>query len=418
MKTDTLRPMHNSGALALSKSRPGFPRRIFSHVFDRGIYATLYALLVVISGDPGRFWSRNNADDISVTLALAFLALFVLDQLIFMAVYGVTFSKWIMGYRLRRKDGGPPGLIRAFFWNLIVEPLEVITLGIVSLILTLKREDRATLHDLVLGTRALRVKNKRRGLRLLASAALVILLFCAVTNIFAYSLYSVFIMPVKNQLKENGRNLIPLRGSFEGREYIQPVALMDLTLFDAPGVGEVDICKEEGSGVYHVMVGDKRLAVIRERYEDFTGSIAPGLRYFGMLSSVNPFKESPVDVARHVVMDGEPEFAFWNPARNLTRAYGYILWSLMVSARSNAVEAFDGPDFFITTWAYDSRRMVSIWIINNGGMNSYMVIDREADESQEAWQAYLGKVLAEFRPLPTDSKRIEEFRQCAPDEGL
>jgi len=407
---------------------PGFFRRAFTHVLDRGIYVGLDALLAILSGDPGRFGMLYNDDGIALTLLLASLALYILDQFVFMAVYGVTFSKWMMGYRLRRKDGRSPGFARAFFWNLIVEPLEILTLGIVSLVLTIKREDRATLHDLVLGTRGVVLDGRHRRKRIIICVIAITLLFCAFINIVSFSLYMIFVNPIKDALIQDGRQLRPSAGSFDTRQYAKPLLFKGLVLFDSSLMSDVDVCLDDSdvnSDKYQITINSsKKLSLANFKYDNFTTALSPGLNFASVLWRLYPFRENPAKTARDALFSDQPVFNLWSPARNLSRVYAHMVWAIMVPSFGNAYEGFSTSDSFFVTYAWENPSDpekpglgISFIVITDEGIEGYILMDREAGESDEEWRSYLGKALKEFRPLPPGAERVEDFGQCDPDDG-
>jgi uncharacterized RDD family membrane protein YckC len=89
-------------------------------------------------------------------LCLTFLALMVLYFVLLEGWVGATLGKWLLGLRVVRAEGGPPGLARSAVRNFLRLVDGLPAFSILGVVLILRSPERARFGDQVAGTRVIR----------------------------------------------------------------------------------------------------------------------------------------------------------------------------------------------------------------------------------------------------------------------
>jgi uncharacterized RDD family membrane protein YckC len=184
----------------------GISRRLFAFILDGFIFFCFLGAIHISLGYQSTFFLESELPDRLwypyLILALAYL----FDQIICPVLLGLTFSRWICGYRIKRKDGRNPSLIHSIVRFLSIWLIEFLTIGILTFITAPFRKDKATIHDIISRTYAV-FPAARQKLRLTRSALLGVFLILGALfflNIVTYAIHDIFVKPQKEKALSSG----------------------------------------------------------------------------------------------------------------------------------------------------------------------------------------------------------------------
>ena len=130
--------------------RAPFSLRCGAILIDYVILVAIIAFSTLVSRlmGGGARTAGNSSETIGTVLSIVIAAL---DLGVLPGLTGLTIGKWATGLRIRRADGQPIGIGRAFLRHFVGYPLSLLTLGLGFLVSAFTPRGRG-LHDLIAGT--------------------------------------------------------------------------------------------------------------------------------------------------------------------------------------------------------------------------------------------------------------------------
>jgi uncharacterized RDD family membrane protein YckC len=127
----------------------GLSRRLFAYILDGLIYLCLIGLSQIVFGAQSTLFSKTEAPAPVAISYFIFSILYLIDQIVLPTKYGFTISRWICGYRIKRKDGDNPTFKQAVIRFFSIWLIEFLTIGIITFITSIFRKDKAAIHDII-----------------------------------------------------------------------------------------------------------------------------------------------------------------------------------------------------------------------------------------------------------------------------
>lgn len=310
--------------------------------------AVLYLLIALVSDEPSEvFVLRELYDSVLADRVLLLLLLAELcDKVVGLAVLGRTTAQWLGGYRIVDKQGERPS-----WWQAVVRLLawgvELCTLGVPSLFLGNFRTDKATLHDLVSGTRAVLEERPEmfRGRRTARLALPALAAFYAYFFL-VHLVYEIKVLPVEDRMVEEGiypRWELMARGSSETDVVFQSLRLARarqleleacaLSEPDPPERFQLLLDGQVFEGRYRTREREvfSFLPIGWQEYlEEEADWLETTFHVVSALAAWSPFMDASHVRAAEASVHGPPNFQLFTPIRNTAMLLSKIGWVLNI----------------------------------------------------------------------------------------
>lgn len=410
------------------------PRRILAYILDIFVFWSLVAIVFQVYPDHYNFYWAENGLSPADTTEYAVLLVYLIDQILGPVIFGRTITRWILGYKITRFDGDNPRIWQALVRFLSIAFLEVITLGLISLFTATIRQDRATLHDLLSGTRAIQPepKTQQKRYRISLAVSSVVLASLYFWASAAYMAYDIFIVPQEITAEENG--LFPERIYRDDMQHSETVDVKDMSVLPKKRYSEINLCEDDRSSYsvkYKLQIGEEKFTIdyrfnIEKLFLIYNPRVTPEL---GVSENIDgfqiafaravihflenyPFKSDNHEMAAWVTRYEDPQFSLFTPIKNSEYVVSKIAFVLMFPAVSDnydlATYSIVDDDYysFVMMVTADKAAILETYTISGGKV--WRIDIRGRPEQPEVAHEMLVEMLLTLRPSNVTNTAIPQ----------
>ncbi len=377
-------------------------RRFPAFIAENCFYWAYIALCFQIYPDQYDYYLGGEETWVVEAIEYSVLPIFLLDQLLLPVIYGRTFITWIFGYQIQTRQGANPA-----FWQALLRALAFIiewfSLGLISLVTALIRSDRATVHDLLSGTRAVHPVNgtparKTRIASIFVAIWLMLLYIIVSVN---YIVYDDVIVPAEIEAEEAGLFPEQMQASKLSSELW---TIGRLGLFEQNKFKQLNACrkykKSTHGNAYTLTIGNRpvEMTVVKtkekvvfkylkssgysgkEKDKSFEDWIIDPIVAAGLYVAENyPFLMKNHELATWVSRYDDPQFSLFSPMKNTDYIVAKFNFMIMFPGLRKDYEqslfSVLGPDYYVFASFESNEDLVYL--------ESYVVQD------DHVWRVYI-----------------------------